>query len=243
MDKTKIWNEYINNNTVVNRNIIVEQYAYLVKKVIYMIPCTRIGMIEEDDLYSEGVIGLIDAVEKFDPLKNVKFDSYACLRIKGQILDYMRKMDILSRDARKKTKDLNDFLIRYKSRFAKEPSLEEISKALNISVDKVKRIQEEEALSSMISFESFIEDNGDIIESRKQEEYPQAVLDKSQLCEALAYHIERLNEKERIILNLYYYEELTYKEIAQIMDLCESRISQIVSCILSTLKDKLKDNI
>ncbi|MFA5341711.1 MAG: FliA/WhiG family RNA polymerase sigma factor [Clostridia bacterium] len=243
MDKTQIWNNYINNKTAENRNAIVEVYVYLVKRVIYTIPCTRIGLIEEDDLYSEGVIGLIDAVEKFDPSKNVKFESYACLRIKGQILDYMRKLDILSRDARKKAKELNDFINRYHNIYGKEPSLQEIATALRTSVDKVKRIQEEEALSDMISFETFVEDNGDIIKSRKEEEYPEETFDKAQLSEALAYHIERLTEKEKTILNLYYYEELTYKEIAEIMDLCESRISQIISGILAQLKEKLKDNI
>jgi RNA polymerase sigma factor for flagellar operon FliA len=121
--------------------------------------------------------------------------------------------------------------------------LQEIATALRTSVDKVKRIQEEEALSDMISFETFVEDNGDIIKSRKEEEYPEETFDKAQLSEALAYHIERLTEKEKTILNLYYYEELTYKEIAEIMDLCESRISQIISGILAQLKEKLKDNI
>jgi RNA polymerase sigma factor for flagellar operon FliA len=243
MDKTKIWNEYTDKRTVSNRNVIVEQYAYLVKRVIYTIPCTRIGLVEEDDLYSEGVIGLIDAVEKFDPDKNVKFESYACLRIKGQILDYMRKIDILSRDSRKKSKELNDFLNKYHNCYGKEPTLQEISSALNLSIDKVKRLQEEEALSDMVSFESYIEDNGDIIKSRKEEEYPEETLDKAQLIEALAFHVDKLSEKEKTILNLYYTEELTYKEIAQIMDLCESRISQIISGILAQLKEKLKDNI
>lgn len=243
MDRTKLWKEYINTQTVSSRNLIVEQYAYLVKKVIYSIPCTRIGMIEEDDLYSEGVIGLIDAVEKFDPDKNVKFESYACLRIKGQILDYMRKVDILSRDARKKTKEVADYINNYINRYGKEPDIQEISNSLNISVDKVKRIQEEDALSNMVSFESFIEDNGDIIQSKKEEEYPEEALDKSQLLEAMAYHIDKLSEKEKTILNLYYYEELTYKEIAEIMDLCESRISQIISSVLANLREKLINNI
>jgi RNA polymerase sigma factor for flagellar operon FliA len=155
----------------------------------------------------------------------------------------MRKVDILSRDARKKTKEVADYINTYINRYGKEPSLSEISSSLNISVDKVKRIQEEDALSNMVSFESFIEDNGDIIQSKKEEEYPEEALDKSQLLEAMAYHIDKLSEKEKTILNLYYYEELTYKEIAEIMDLCESRISQIISSVLANLKEKLINNI
>ncbi len=243
MEDKNLWINYKNTKSIDLRNVLVEKYLYLVKRVIYSIPCTRIGIIEEDDLYSEGVIGLMDAVEKFDINKNVKFPSYACLRIKGQILDYMRKVDILTRDARKRAKNLNEFINTFQNKYGREPSLKEMAKGLNVNEDVIKRTQEEDSLSNMASFESFIEENGDIIRSKKAEEYPEYALDKSEMHKALARNIQKLKEKEKIILNLYYYEELTYKEIAQIVDLSESRISQIISGILAKLKEELQDNL
>ncbi|MBN2853885.1 MAG: FliA/WhiG family RNA polymerase sigma factor [Clostridia bacterium] len=237
------WENYKNERSLTNRNLLVEKYISIVKHVINMMPCSRMGILDEDDLYSEGVIGLIDAVEKFDLSKNVKFETYAYLRVRGAILDYLRKSDVLSRSVRKQYKEINEFINSYRQLSNRDPSVEEISKAISVPVSKVKKILEESTLTNMVSFESYIEENGDVINSHHDDESPEKALDLAQLKSALAREIDKLNDKEKKVISLYYYEELTFKEIAQVLSLSESRISQILSKVLFTLKEKLQANV
>ncbi len=195
--------------------------------------------LELQDIIQIGVLGLLDAVNKFDATKEVKFETYAEFRIRGAILDELRKEDILPRYKRETVKKVEEAINKLSTKFMREPTEEEIAKELKISVDEVFEALRHKENSHYLSYsdiEPFLKDVKDIFD-------PQLNAIKRDLKEKLAIAISKLTDKEKIVLNLYFYEELTLKEIGEVLEISESRVSQIRSEAMKKLKKYFKELI
>lgn len=240
------WREPGSKDAVWREARIVE-YACLVKQIASGFARKVPSSVLFDELISAGSLGLIDAVDKFDPDKHVTLKTYAQYRIRGAILDELRSMDRYSRSIRKKIQELAAATKKVEDSKGQIPSDEEIASELGVSLDEYNDMLTQIHGATVLSMDTFLKtkNNETSFDTRfssglKVEENPSEEFDKAQIKSLLADAISRLNEKEQLVVSLYYYEELTLKEIGEVLNLTESRICQIHTAILNKLKSKLK---
>ncbi len=236
-----IWYLYKNETNKDNKSKykeeIIIKYVDLVKIVASKLFNYYAQKIEYEDLVGYGIIGLIDAIDKFDYTKNIKFETYASIRIKGAIMDEIRNQDWVPRAIRQKSKQLNNAIKTLEDKLCREATKEEIAQYMNINIDELLKLIDETSTFNIMSIEEEIADNYKIqIIDTNIKNSPENQLIYNDNINELAKAIDTLNDKEKLIINLYYYENLTYKEISEIVGLSESRISQIISVCLSKLK-------
>lgn len=246
MDETarkRLWEDYGRTKSLDLREKIILEYAPLVKVVAGRLSMYLGYNVEYDDLVGYGVFGLIDAIDKFEPAKAVKFETYASLRIRGAILDQIRKMDWIPRTIRQKQKKIDTVMKEIEAETGKSATDEEIAKALGISDDEFYDWQSQMKITGVVSLNEFLEQGSDVSNEKggisKGFEGPEEVLEKSELKKTLAEALELLTEKEKKVILLYYYEELTLKEISNILEVSESRISQLHTKALQKMKSKM----
>lgn len=239
MNASLLWERYEKDRSIDNRNELLLEYAPLVKRIVKIMPYSYMGYVDEDDMISDGMFGLIDAIEKFDSKKAVKFETYASIRIKGSIVDQIRKRDVLSRNTREKHKKIEEVMELFENKFNRAPTDREIAQITGIPEKSVKKVIEEAAMANMVSLESVLAVNESILDKKSSQNNPEEEYKNKEIKEELADAIRGLTEKEQMVVSLYYYEELTLKEIGEVLDVSESRISQILSKTLSKLKRKL----
>lgn len=233
-------NETNKDNKAKYKEEIITKYVELVKIVSSRLFNYYAQKIDYDDLVGYGIIGLIDAIDKFDYTKNIKFETYASIRIKGAIMDEIRNQDWIPRSIRKKSKELNNAIDILENKLCREATREEIAKYMNISLEEVSKLIDETSTFNIISIEEELSENYKIqIMDNSIENSPEDQLIYNDNINELSKAIDTLKEKEKLIINLYYYENLTYKEISEIVGLSESRISQIISVCLLKLKKML----
>ena len=221
------------------RDELIIKYAPLVKNIVGRIALRLPDYINKDDLIDVGIIGLITALKKFDKTKNVPFEVYASFRIRGAILDELRSRDDISRSARDKATKIEKAFVILQKKLKRYPTDEEISSFLNISLDKYYKLLDEAKGVCILSADDLSPNyyqNYSIYEKSD----PFNFIAHNELKEILADAIKSLPEKEKLVLSLYYYEELTLKEIGIVMQLSESRICQIHSKAILKLKAKIK---
>ena len=224
---------------------IVEQYIPLVKYIASRIMVGRTTYIEYEDLVSYGLIGLMDAISKFDPNKGIKFSSYASIRIKGEMIDQIRKARPISKGAMDKLAKYNEAVEILQNRLYREPTVEEIAEYLGITISDVIDIEGYINFMAVVSLEGILFSEDDeltikgVIED-KNSPSPHDVYEEQERVEVLAQCIEKLKEKDRIILNLYYYEGLTLREIGEVLEVSESRVCQLHSRAIKNLRLMLK---
>ena len=221
------------------RDELIIKYAPLVKNIVGRIALRLPDYINKDDLIDVGIIGLITALKKFDKTKNVPFEVYASFRIRGAILDELRSRDDISRSARDKATKIEKAFVILQKKLKRYPTDEEISSFLNISLDKYYKLLDEAKGVCILSTDDLSPNyyqNYSIYEKSD----PFNFIAHNELKEILADAIKSLPEKEKLVLSLYYYEELTLKEIGIVMQLSESRICQIHSKAILKLKAKIK---
>jgi len=227
------------------REEMIVKYLPYVKYIASRFIAGKPPGIEFDDLVSYGIIGLIDAIEKFDPSKGLKFETYATLRIKGAIIDELRKISWIPKSAFSKLSALNQAREELELKLNREPTDKELAEYLNISEDEVKNIESYVNYISVVSLEDifFKEDDElqvkNIIEDENSPQ-PEEIVENDEKLQILKQAISMLPEKDKIILNLYYYEKLTLKEIGKILDISESRVSQLHSRAIIRLRENLK---
>lgn len=220
---------------------IIKEYIPLVKYIASRISLGTTKYLEYEDLVSYGIIGLIDAISKFDEHKGAKFSSYAALRIKGTIIDEIRKQRPISKGAMEKLAKYNEAIEALQNELMREPSTEEICKRLGCKKEDILEIEGYINYMSIVSLENILYSDDDevsvmgIIEDKKIPSPEQSFENKEEI-ETLAACIEKLKEKDRIVLNLYYYEELTLKEIGQVLEVSESRVCQLHSRAIRNLR-------
>ena len=225
-------------------NLIIK-YLPLVKKVIARIEVKN-NINDQDDLLSIGVLGLMDAIDRYDKSKNVPFEAYASMRIKGTVLDELRKTGVVSRDKIDKLNQYYSAKETLENKLNRTPSESEIAKELGIGNKQLSKIHETVHYLSSYSLEStLLTYDGcnysliDIVNDEKSKT-PEEIVIKQEQRQVLSKAIDVLNEREKIILNLYYVEELSLREIAYILDISIPRVSQIHGKILIKLKDRIK---
>jgi len=202
------------------------------------------GLVQFEDLLQAGLVGLIEAVKRYDPKRGVGFESFAQFRIKGAILDELRAYDLLPRPLRKKVKALEDAYLRLEKELGRVPSLEELASELGLSLEALEEEFRRFFFLKVVSFDGLLED----FSREKLEEMlmdssskdPLELLGLSELRDHLAEAIEELPERHKLVLSLYYFEELTMKEIALVLGISEGRVSQIHSEAILALRAKLR---
>ncbi len=241
--RKRLWIDYARTKSPEIREKIILEYAPLVKVV-----AGRLGMylgnnVELDDLVGYGIFGLIDAIDKYDSMKDVKFETYASLRIRGSILDQIRKMDWIPRTIRQKQKQIEAVMRQVEQETGRQATDEEIALGLGISDDEYTQWQSQMKITGVVSLNEYIEQGSDISNDRVRVsshfEQPEKVMEKHELKEMLMEALGLLTEKEKKVILLYYYEELTLKEISNILEVSESRVSQLHTKALSKMKTKL----
>lgn len=237
-----LWQTYRNSKDSAVKEKLILEYAPLVKLVAGRISIHIGQYVEFEDLISYGIFGLIDAIDKFDSDKGVKFETYASLRIRGEIIDNIRRLDWVPRTLRQKSKRLEHHYSLLEKELGREPSYEEIAEKMEISSNEVKDIMQKSVASSLISLDDYIDSNkdvtfADVVEAKT--DLPDLYYEKKEIKEILINTINQLTEKEKKVVTLYYFEELTLKEISKIMDVSESRVSQIHSKAVIKLQSKL----
>ncbi|MEA1897247.1 MAG: FliA/WhiG family RNA polymerase sigma factor [Bacteroidota bacterium] len=229
------------------RDKLIIKYAPLVKNIVERIALRLPNHVSKDDLMNVGIIGLISALNKFDETRNVPFATYARIRIQGAVLDELRLRDDVSRSARNKAAKLEKAFATLQRKLKRHPTDEEVSDFFGISMDEYYKLLDEAKGVCILSTDNldpnYCERYGshDVLEKIDQNN-PFSVLAHNELKEALKHAIDSLSKKEKLVLSLYYYDELTLKEIGRVMELSESRICQIHSQTMLKLKSTLKKN-
>lgn len=242
--KKELWDLYAKNKSGEIREKIIIEYAPLVKLVAGRLSMYLGYTVEYDDLVGYGIFGLIDAIDKFDSEKEVKFETYASLRIRGAILDHIRKMDWIPRTLRQKQKKIDNAIKEIEAEHGRNAKDSEIAERLGITEEELQGWQSQMKVSNLISLNEYMDaenDNGYGIEipDKKQFAQPEKVLEENELKQMLMESLELLTEKEKKVTILYYYEELTLKEISEILEVSESRISQLHTRALQKMKQKM----
>ncbi len=244
--KQKLWEDYTKKRTAQLQEKIIIEYAGLVKLVAGRLSMYLGYNVEYDDLVGYGTFGLIDAIDKFDYTKGVKFETYASLRIRGAILDQIRKMDWIPRSIRQKQRKIDIAYQSLELRYGRLANDDEVARELDISVEEFETWQSQTKVTNIISLDEFMEQG---TESKVEQnlmasfDQPDRIVEKQELKELLQQTLESLTEKEKRVIILYYYEELTLKEIGRILEVSESRISQLHTKALQKMKVRLGNNI
>jgi RNA polymerase sigma factor for flagellar operon FliA len=237
--------EHFGKDSHLLRNQIISEYLPYVKRIVNRIAVHLPATIEVDDLVNVGVIGLIQAIERYDPTRDNKFITYAVFRIKGAVLSELRSRDFLGRTTRRKIRDLEKAYLKLEQKLGREVSDEEVAKEMNMDLEqfyKVKRM-------SSISFVSFEElgytsrsDSSSVPSSLSSGDADDALslTAMKELKATIAKNIDLLPEKEKLVISLYYSEEMTMKEIGQVLNITESRVSQIHAQAIIHLRGKMR---
>jgi RNA polymerase sigma factor for flagellar operon FliA len=234
------------NGSSLNRDELIMSHLPLVKFLVGRVSAKLPPHLDQQDLLSVAVIGLITAAERFDPKRGIQFKTFAEKRIMGSIMDELRAQDWLPRTLREKYKRLEHEFSVLEQKLGRNPSSEEVAAAMGMDLEKYFQLVEEVHSLSFMSLEDFQEDEDGSpfgflnFLSDNGAENPQNQMMAKQLLQALGAAIEALPEKERIVITLYYYEELNLKEIGEVLGLTESRISQLHSQAVIRLKVKMK---
>lgn len=240
--KNKLWNEYAATKSSEVREQLILEYAPLVKLVAGRLSMYLGYNVEYDDLVSYGIFGLIDAIDKFDSMKEVKFETYASLRIRGSILDQIRKMDWIPRTIRQKQKKIDTAMKEIETATGRAATDEEIAQKLEISTDDFADWQSQMKITGVVSLNEFMESGSEIpAEQHNQHRFeePEEVIEKEELRKVLGQALELLTEKEKKVILLYYYEDLTLKEISNVLEVSESRVSQLHTRALQKMKVRM----
>jgi RNA polymerase sigma factor for flagellar operon FliA len=242
----ELWVEYRQTRAPALRDAFIRQYMPLVKYVAGKVAVGMPGNVEFDDLVGFGQFGLLDAISKFDPGKNVKFKTYAVTRIRGAIFDELRAIDWVPRSVRQKSREIEDAIVRLESKLGRTASDSEIAGSMGVSETEFQQTMLKISGTSVLSLNDvwYSGDDsehvsiGDSIESPSSLN-PDVIVERDEIRRVIMESINELPEKEKIVLVLYYYEDLTFKEIGQVLNVSESRISQLHTKANLRLRAKL----
>jgi len=246
MSVDDLWREYLLTPDTGLREQLILQYAPLVKYVVGRMAVASSSILDLEDLLGFGTLGLIDAVSRFDPTRGVKFETYALQRIRGSIIDSFRKLDIVPRSARRRAREIESAQAQLQQTLGREPDDDEVADFLGLSRDGLSRamldascaiLSMERPLAMLDGDDSLtladtIEDGNAIA--------PQVEIERGEEREALQQALAALSERDRLVVSLYYYEELTLREISEVLGVTESRVCQLHARAITRLRASLR---
>lgn len=239
----ELWSEYLKDKTQKNlRDTLIVQYIYLTRYVVGRIKMNLPPNFAIEDIASYGVEGLIDAVEKYSPDKGARFETYAIMRIRGNIIDKIRAEDWIPRQMRRKIKEVNNTVEVLRQKLGRTPSVDEVAVELNMEKDKVEAIlSDTQTVGSIYDKKGTSEDSLSVIDTIEDSKLvdPLTNLEDKDTKKDLQIALKRLPERERLIMVLYYHENLTLKEIGDTLELSESRVCQLHSQAIMKLRNIL----
>ena len=245
-DTHSLWLQYRRTGDQRLRDRLILTYAPLVKYVAGRLGSGLPAHVDDDDLVSYGLLGLIGAIERFDPARDIKFETYAMARIRGSIIDELRSMDWVPRSVRARARDIERAIGELEARLGRAPTDEEISGKLGLSQDELNESLSEISRTSISALDELwtVSSGGDQIAlidtiEDTQGPNPQSTLAETEMKEAMGEAIARLPEREKLVITLYYYEELTLREIGEVLGVTESRVSQLHTKAILRLKARL----
>jgi len=219
------------------------RYSYIVKTIAMQMRGIYISFAELDDIVNEGIIALMGAIEKYDPSRNVKFVSYASLRVRGAIIDFARKQDWAPRSVRKMAKEIDGATGELYVELGRSPSEHEVAAKMGVEIEKYRKALGDTSLYNLLSLDALLDESqgsaGEIADGSFAEE-PAQKLQNEELYAVLKNAIQTLKPKEQQVLSLYYRKELNMKEIAKILEVSEPRISQIQANAIRHLRKALE---
>ena len=243
---TALWHEYLKDKTNKNaRDTLIVQYIYLIRYVVGRVKITLPSTISIEDIAGYGVEGLINAIERYSPQKNTRFETYALIRIRGAILDKIRAQDFLPRSVRKKIKDIKQAQEHLKQELGRIPTTNELASYLDMEPEKVTQLlSEDTTITSLYDKKGSTDDSVEIIDTIQDTNKlnPQEQAEEKNVKQELEKALLRLPERERIIMVLYYQENMTMKEIGETINMSESRVCQLHAQAIMKLKNILSEN-
>lgn len=242
----ELWIEFRKTKSTQLRDAFIRQYMPLVKYVAGKLAVSMPSNVEFDDLVGFGQFGLLDAINKFDPEKNVKFKTYAVTRIRGAIFDELRQLDWVPRSVRQKSREIEDTIVGLEARLGRTTTDNEVAQAMGLTLDEFHQTVLKVSGTSVLSLNDvwYSGDSsdrmsiGDSIESPSSLN-PDVIVEREEVKRVIIEAINELPEKEKMVLVLYYHEDLTFKEIGQVLQVSESRISQLHTKANLRLRAKL----
>ncbi len=242
---TALYNEYKSTGNIAIRNKLVMAYSYIAQVSAFQLRGIADTTAQVEDMINQGIITLIDCIDRFDNSKGMKFESYAYMRVRGGIIDLVRKQDWIPRRVRVNARAINNARSELANMFGREPTQAEIAEKMGIDEAKLSRYNAEISNAVVYSFEELIQNvsqMGDILEnSTKDDITPERKLLRDELRDSLAKAIEELSERERLVITLYYFENLNLSDIARVMEVSVQRVSQINSRAVGKLRDSLSE--
>jgi RNA polymerase sigma factor for flagellar operon FliA len=245
-DTQGLWLEYRRTQDKGVRDRLILTYAPLVKYVAGRLGSGLPAHVDEGDLVSYGLLGLISAIERYDPARDIKFETYAIARIKGAIIDELRALDWVPRSVRSRAREIERAIAELEAKLGTAPTDEQIAEKIGITVEELGDSLTDISRSSIAALDELwsVSGEGDQVSLMDTIEdttgpRPAEALDETEMREALAEAIARLPEREKLVVTLYYYEELTLREIGEVLGVTESRVSQLHTKAILRLKARL----
>ncbi len=246
----QLWQDYREHRAPEVREKLVLRYVSLVKYVAGRLAIGLPPSVQADDLVSSGILGLMDAIDKYDLERDTRFETYAVTRIRGAILDELRALDWIPRSTRQKARKLESVYVQLENALGRSATAEEVAKHMKLSTQALYGLLDEVRSTNLVSLDEYVQGKDgegqtrlvDAVEDREGLD-PSERIDIEDLKDVMNNAILRLPSRERLVIALYYYEELTLKEIGSILNVSESRISQIHTKAITRLRAKLKSQM
>lgn len=242
----ELWDKYLADKSNKHfRDELIVQYIYLVRYAVSRVKVSLPVTISVEDITGYGVEGLINAVERFSPLKNARFETYALIRIRGAVLDKVRSQDFLPRSVRRKIKEVKRAVEALKQQLGRAPTTSEIAEYMDTDVEKVTAIMSDDVtVTSIYDKKGSSEDSMEIIDTIEDSNKPnpQERFEEKNIKTDLQKALQRLPERERVLMVLYYQENMTMKEIGDTLNMSESRVCQLHAQAIMKLKNILSEN-
>ncbi len=240
-DVDALWETYFHTGGEETKQKLIRHYLFLVGGVVRRLMPQYRDYSEKDELMSCGVIGLIDAVNKFDPAFGVKFQTYASVRIRGEIIDYMRRQDWAPTSLRKKISSVQQAYETLEASNGRRPTEREVADFLGMKERAVRKVLQQAHMFHLVRFEAMLFEKETGVGAEPAGQDPYQHIENEAVSEALRTLVEQLPERERLVITLHYYEGMPMKHIAAILKVSESRVSQIHSRVLMDMRRALED--
>lgn len=224
VDVASLWRRYAATRDVELRNALAEYYLPLVKIIAGRLAISLPPHVDRDDLLSSGFFGLLDAIDRYDLQRRNKFETYAGVRVRGAMLDYLRAKDWVPVSTRQKIRKYEQAVFHLENELGRSATDDELAAELEVSADELQEMEKQVSVATLIPLDDYLRAD---MSATPEDEGPSARLEKLEERKNLAEAIEQLPPKEKKVVTLYYYEEMTLKEISLVMHLSEARISQL----------------